>query len=710
MKAAAMNELWHVSLGGEVSERTGMAGLGRRLRHVFGATRRRMEAELAELLKQIDSVRDLDESALSEALAAIRVEARLGRLNSTRNSAARTQLLHALALLAAAAERNLHWRPYPRQLLAALAMHEGLLVEMPAGEGKTLAVALAAILHAWRGHPCHVATGNEYLAQRDAELMRPLYVRCGLEVAAIAQSSQPDLTTEAYRADVVYAAGRQLLTDFLRDQIILGGVDDVLRMRVRDMKSDSRQPVMRGLYAVIVDDAESVLFDDATTPVVISAPSDNPMLIEAVRGAHQLVAYLTAERDYRYLAGKRDIEFTADGESLLDQHGGLMPPLWRVAERRDDLVRQAIVVRDQLHAQRHYVIQQGRLSIIDDYIGRLLARPAWTHGLHQAIELKEGLQPSPQARVLARMAMAPFFRRYRHLGGIGVDIREVSSEAWRSLGRLTLRLPASETGSHPGAMPYLCRPSIWLDQAAKRAAFIESLFRLHRSGLPALVSLRRVSDAESIARQLAERGVKCQFISTRQSTGVAEMLNRAAQPGQITLTLNMEAGGIDLPLALSSGDGENFAGSVKNTVEASAAVDLAGAEFAELAHNRGLRILQFEAQELARQDRRILHLTGRRGYPGVARQYLALDDDVLRHYLPACCRHLHAWVAQNAPASLSRISVWLLRYAQRRARNQARRQRLMQPRREALLNQQLAFAGDRDMDVGVQQFGKHRKD
>jgi preprotein translocase subunit SecA len=610
----------------------------------------------------------------------------------------------ALALLTELAERSLHWRPYPRQLMAALALHDGLLVSLAAGEGKTLAAALAAILHAWRGGPCHVACGNEYLAQRDAELMRPLFLRCGLSVASVAQNMQPDQAIEAYRADVVYAAGKQFLADFLSDQIILGGIDDPMRLRLRGLAADAgdRQPAMRGLNAVIVDDAETVLFDEATTPVVISAPSDNPMLIDAVRAARELVGHLQAGRDYRVLESRRDIEFTAAGEAVLDSRSDLLPPLWRTPERRDDLLRQAIVVRDLLQPQRHYVVQQGRLTITDDYLGRLLARPAWTHGLHQAIEIKEGLEPTPPSRVLARMSVAQFFQRYHQLGGIGVALHAVRDEAWRTLGRLSLRLRlAARPGEAPADSTQLCPPAILPDHAGKLVAFSRALIGLHRCGLPTLVSLRRISDAEAIARLLAEHRIKCQYFSTRQSAGVADMLQSIAQPGQISLTLNQDACGIDLPKLLASDTAavETLSGLEDGVAEIDAAL--------ELSEYPGMRILQFEVQELARQDQRILHLVGRRGHPGVARQYLALDDDLFRYYLPGWCRTLLHQAARRTPGFLPRFTVWMQRFAQYRAENQARRQRRIQPRREALLNQQLAFAGDRDMDVGAQQFGKH---
>jgi preprotein translocase subunit SecA len=248
---------------------------------------------------------------------------------------------------------------------------------------------------------------------------------------------------------------------------------------------------------------------------------------------------------------------------------------------------------------------------------------------------------------------------------------------------------------------YLCPPAILPDHAGKLVAFSRALIGLHRRGLPTLVSLRRISDAEAIARLLAEHRVKCQYFNTRQSAGVADMLQSLAQPGQISLTLNLDACGIDLPKLPASvtAAGEMPSGLETGVAEIDAVL--------ELSDHLGMRILQFEAQELTRQDQRILYLAGRGGQTGVARQYLALDDDLFRYYLPGWCRLLVRLTARRTPGFLPRFTAWMQRFAQYRAENQARRQRRIQPRREALLNQQLAFAGDRDMDVGAQQFGKH---
>lgn len=682
-----MNRVNTLNQAGRTRAASARLGLGdwlRRVRQRLGGLRRALEVELGHVVSQVHALRSLDDAALDQALANMRSQVRLGRLDASKASCSQLTLMRAeaMALLALAAERSLHWSPRSPQLLAALALHDGLLVELGAGEGKTLAVALAAIMNAWRGRTCHVATANDYLAHRDVELMRPLYRRCGLEVSALAQGTPPEGLAEAYRADVVYAVGKQFLVDFLRDQLMLGGADDPMRMRLRRLSPDARgmKTVMRGLDCLLVDDAETVLLDEAITPVVISVPAENTLLIEAVRGARGMVEQLCVERDYRFLEQQRDVEFTAEGEARLEQFSVLLPPLWRVAARRDDLVRQAIMVRDRLAPQRHYLVQQGRVIIIDDYIGRLLARPAWTQGLHQALELKEGLEPTPPSRVLARMGFAPFFQRYRKLAGIGSGLHAERGELWHDLKLKCVRLPVSAAPALR-ALP----PAIWPDQPSKRAALVAHAMRLHQRGTPVLINLRRLSDAQEIARQLGELGVACRLFSLNQPDGLSETLSQIDQPGQVTLSLNTDLCGADVPSPLQS-----------------------DAEMVD--EDASLHILQFETQELARQDRRILGFGGRRGQAAVVCQYLALDEGLLRFHLPAWCSALLVMTHRHAPGALNIMTFRLYQFAQHRAKIQARRMRQSQPRRAAQLNQQLAFAGEQDMDVGIKQFGTLRKD
>ncbi len=655
--------------------RQGLLAWHRQLQHGLGLVRRRLAAEAERVGVLVEAQRRLDDSALDVALQAMRGEARRGRLLGT-GPATRELRAQALALVVVACERSLQWQPYPDQWLAALAMHEGMLVTMAAGEGKTLALALVTVLHAWRGHPCHVATANDYLAHRDAELMRPLFSRCGLKAASLGAGVPPEQVPEAYQADVVYATSRQLLADYLRDQLMLGGVDDPLRMRLRMLAADAsaQQPIMRGLHVLLADDAETVLLDEATTPVVITAPSDNPLMIEAVRGAHELVGHLQIERDYRYVEQQRDIEFSAEGDDRLEQHHDLLPPLWRNPDRRDDLVRQALAVRDRLQPQRHYVVQQGRVTILDEQISRILARPTWMLGLLQAIELREGLEPTPPSRTLARMGLTQFFRCYQRVAGIGAAVHRERIELRRSLGLYALNLSGRKNSSLR-----VDPPGVWRDREEKMAALVDAVVQLHQRGQSVLVNLRRLPDAGALAQQLDQQGIRCQFLNLRQPGSVGDALNLVPQPGQITLALNLDAAGNQIA-ATPAGD------------------DPVGASDA------GLHILQYETQDLARQDQRILDLAGRRGQAGHARQYFALDDDLLRHQLPECCGALLVWLHRHSPKHLPTVVRWLHRHAQRRALVQTRRQRQLQPRREALLNQQLAFAGVRDMDVGIAQF------
>jgi preprotein translocase subunit SecA len=226
--------------------------------------------------------------------------------------------VRAMAAVSIVAERTLNRLPYEVQILAALAMHEGCVVQMAAGEGKTLAVAVAAVLHGWRGLPCHVVTSNDYLAARDVELMQPLFTRCGVTVKAVVHDTPPEALAAHYAADVVYGTSKQFLADYLKDSIALKGAMDPSRRRIHHI-GRGEATRMRGLYAAIVDEADNVLIDEAVTPLIISAPQPNPMLTEAVQAAHRLSADMFEGDDYIVSHEFRDVIFTKVGQEKLQQ-------------------------------------------------------------------------------------------------------------------------------------------------------------------------------------------------------------------------------------------------------------------------------------------------------------------------------------------------------------------------------------------------------
>jgi preprotein translocase subunit SecA len=262
--------------------------------------------------------------------------------------AAEELVLRALAAIREAAHRRLGLRPFPVQIMGALALHRGFLAEMATGEGKTLTASLAAILAGWTGRPCHVVTVNDYLVQRDAEWLEPLYHFCGVRVGFVAfWMGQPE-RLKNYGCDVTYVTSKELLADFLRDRLIVGKMANPTRRLIRRMLAPQmgvEGMVMRGLHTAIVDEADSVLIDEAVTPLIIAAPHKNESLCEAARLAHEIVEGLQPNIDYRSNPRYKEIDLTKEGFGKMVQRAARLPGLWQGHDRRLELVVQALVAR-----------------------------------------------------------------------------------------------------------------------------------------------------------------------------------------------------------------------------------------------------------------------------------------------------------------------------------------------------------------------------
>jgi preprotein translocase subunit SecA len=642
----------------------GWRDLVRQWRHRLGAARRELDHIVAEAVAMIAILQPLDDGQINERLRHCRSQFRRhgGSPHKQRDRLPRSE---ALALVAVIAERSVIMRPYPVQLLAALGMFEGCLVQMAPGEGKTLSAAIAAVLHGWSGHPCHLMTANEYLAGRDAVLMAPLYQRCGLTVASVAQQMRPEQLAEAYRADIVYGTGQQLLADYLRDQLLLAGADDPLRRQLWQLRSgEGRRPVMRGLHTAIIDEADSLLIDEATTPLIISAPGNNPLLVAAVRAACQLVDRLVVGVHYQDPLRSREIRFTPAGERLLEGLTEHLPPLWHAKERRDDLLAQAIMARDLFQRDRHYVVRDGKVHIVDENTGRVMEGRSWSFGLHQAVEAREGLELTQPPITLARMSFQRFYCHYHRLCGASGTLQGIERELWSTYGLLTLRIPPRLPSRLRVAPPHHFRSS-----AAKREAIQKRVAELHRMGVPVLVGTRRISDSERLAAELDERGISCAVLNAKEHAHEAEVVAEAGRSGRVTVATNMAGRGTDIHLAPG------------------------------IAERGGLHVLMVEPHESARVDWQLFGRAGRQGAPGVAEWFVALEDDLLRRHLPWLLLPLLAL------AQLPQLRRPLLRLmvpiAQRRAQWQAWRSRRQLVKRDKTVNEQLSFAGSHDLAASL---------
>jgi len=570
---------------------------------------RRRGTTLEELRRQAEAVdalagsyADLSDAALRERLRESAAAFRRG--DRVRRPGAR---IEALAAVREAARRQTGLRPFVVQLMGALALDDGTLAEMATGEGKSLTAALASVLAGWRGRPCHVVTVNDYLAERDARKFAAFYRYCGLSVGHVVSTMEPPERRAGYAADITYTTSKEVLADFLRDRLKLGAITQperrLLRQILNPRAAGTDDLVMRGLGTAIIDEADSVLIDEAVTPLIICQPRGNHSMDEAAAIAAELAQTLEAGTHYTINTQHREVELLTAADGHLEKAGRAMPRFWSGLGRRRELVTQALTAREFYQRDRHYVVQDGKVVIVDEFTGRLMPQRTWREGLHQAIEVKEKLPLTAPTEILARLSFQRFFRSYPRLCGMTGTGRESAAEFWRIYGLPVVAIPTNR----PCVREQW--PEVFHARSAERwAAVAEEIAAVHASGRPVLAGTRSVAASEELARALGARGLSCQILNAVRHAEEAEIVARAGEAGRITIATNLAGRGTDI---------------------------LLGAGVAALG---GLHVIATEPNDSGRVDRQLFGRAGRQGNPGSARRFACLEDDLVRRFVPGPIR------------------------------------------------------------------------
>ncbi|WPL19565.1 preprotein translocase subunit SecA [Thiorhodovibrio winogradskyi] len=603
----------------------------------------------------VQGARRLDSASVEDIRARCSGKPRPGRAHAIHPS----EIDQQLSAICALAERTLGLRPYPEQVHCALLIALGGMAEMATGEGKSLAAALAAMLLALQGRPVHVLTANDYLAQRDADIFQPLFASGGLGVACVHSDMPSQARPVAYGQAIVYTTSRELLGDYLRDRLKLKRHGSDLDRAIKHLMLSPRQGdelLLRGLHAVIVDEADSVLIDDAVMPLILSVPRGNPLLLEATLGAHALADDFVRGRDYRVLAGARKILWKSAGEARVARVQARLPRIWQGFGRARELMTLALMARELFHHDEHYIVQEDKLVLVDSQTGRLTPQRNLGIGLHQALEAKEGLPLSEPSETIARLSFQRFFRLIPHLGGMSGTVREASRELWRIYHQPVLEIPLHR--------PLRRQREPWLFFRAaedKYRYLIECVCRLHAHGQPLLLGTRTVAISRLVAERLTAAGIAFQLLNAVQHREEAQVVAQAGRRGAVTIATNMAGRGTDIAL----------------TVDARAL--------------GGLYVIAVEPQRSARLDRQLHGRAGRQGDPGVETTLVSLDDEVLVAMLPGWLRRLFALGLPKRSGRPSWLGERLVRLAQHRAEQRASRQRDAILKSDDWLDHSLAF-------------------
>ena len=525
-------------------------------------------------------------------------------------------LAEALGVLRVCAHRTLGLRPHDEQLLGARLLLRGRLAEMATGEGKSLTAALAAACAALAGVPVHLVTVNDYLATRDAEELTPFYRLLGIRVGCATLEADEATRRTAWACDVTYCDSKVLVFDYLRDQLRLGAQRDGLGVALRGLSASDPAGglLLRGLHFALVDEADSVLIDEARTPLTLSGPAGDDGSEPVYRAALSLARQLREGEHFTWLPGRGGGQLTAAGEVAVERLSAGWEGLWRGRRRRQALALQALTALHRLRPDRDYLVQDDKVQIIDPHTGRVLPDRQWSQGLQQLVEIKEGLEPSRANRTLAKISYQRFFRRYHHLCGLSGTAREVATELWRVYGLAVARVP-----THRPVQRRRLPPRVFARSEARWDAVVARLEEWHAQDKAVLVGCDSVAASETLSRRLAERGLPHRVLNARQSREEAELVARAGQPGSITVTTQMAGRGTDIRIA----------GSVRE--------------------NGGVHVLLTACQEARRIDRQLEGRCARQGDPGTVQYLLSWEDALVRQWrlrwlalrpgggVPACC-------------------------------------------------------------------------
>lgn len=567
----------------------------------------------------------------------------------------------SFAIIRETATRKLDMRHYDVQISGGHVMLKGMIAEMETGEGKTLTATLPAATAALAGIPVHVVTVNDFLVTRDAQWMEPIYRSLGLTVGTITENSTQEERRKAYSCDVTYCTNKQLVFDYLKDRLLLGSENRRLHLQIEGLyreKPRTSRLLLRGLCFAIVDEADSVLVDEARTPLVISNKGESLQEATTYTQAIGLARELDTPRDFTISGQDKLIELTDFGKTQVARQAKSLGGIWTGVRRREELVCKALAALHLYKANQQYLLKDGKIRIIDEYTGRVMEDRSWERGLHQMIEAKEGIELSGRQETLARISYQRFFRRYLRLGGMTGTAREISKELWA-----VYRLDVVPIPTNRPLQRTKTPDRVYVTSEQKWQAVISRVKELHKQGRPVLLGTRSVAASEILSRQLTTNAMLHQVLNARQNEKEAKIVTQAGHRGRITVATNMAGRGTDIKLA---------------------------PDVEELG---GLHVIATERHDAHRIDRQLFGRCGRQGDRGSYESILCLEDDLISGFWG---RLIHWYIQRHSERSRvlpSWISAPLVRVAQLAAEKHNSRTRRDLLRLDDNLSDILAFTG-----------------
>ncbi len=535
------------------------------------------EAELRKIRPQLKRINQLSEAYARLSDAKLKAHTTQFRKRLADGESLDDLLPEAFATVREAAARTIKERHFDVQLLGGAMLHQGKIAEMKTGEGKTLTSTLPVYLNALAGQGVHVVTVNEYLARRDTEWMGQIYTFLGLSVGNIYHDQPREEKQAAYAADITYGTNNEFGFDYLRDNMV-GSIDQV---------------VQRPLRYAIVDEVDSILIDEARTPLIISGPAAaGSELYQRFAG---LIPKLQRNTDYTVDEKRRTAILTDDGIKKMEQFLGISNIYEGGGVMLVHHLEQALQAHALYHRDKDYVVKDGEVVIVDEFTGRLMSGRRYSEGLHQAIEAKERVEIKEESRTMATITFQNYFRLYDKLAGM-TGTAATEREEFQQIYRLeVVGIP-----THRSMIRHDLNDQIYKTEQAKFSAIVSDVAKRHQAKQPVLLGTIAVEKSEQLSKALTKAGIKHEVLNAKNHAREAEIIARAGQPGAVTVSTNMAGRGTDIKL----GSG----------------VDKLG----------GLHVIGSERHEARRIDNQLRGRSGRQGDPGSSQFFVSLDDDLMR--------------------------------------------------------------------------------
>lgn len=515
-------------------------------------------------------------------------------------------LLTAYSLVVESARRHIGLRHFETQILGGIALHHGCIAEIQTGEGKTLTATLPLFLNALRGEPVHLATANDYLAERDARWMQPVFEALGLTVGSVTGDLSPTQRRAAYACDITYGTAREFGFDFLRDRLSLRsngpasaplfaeslGLNELNSNDLRPATTVQRLP----LGFALIDEADSLLIDEARTPLIISTQSADHEQAETLLSWASTAAADFGQAEFIETIAESNERFMTEAglrrlRALPKPSGINAVPLSEIA----DAVVQSVHVAETFRRDEHYVVRDGEILIVDEYTGRVAEGRKWRNGIHQAVEAREGVPLSPLTHHSARVTVQEYFARYSRITGMTGTAASAAHEFWT-----VYKLPVIQIPTYRPVRRQVLPTRVLANSDARWDAIAMEVIERQRVGRPVLIGTRTIDQSERLSERLNSAGIEHRILNARNPALEAEIVSEAGQSGCVTVATNMAGRGTDIKLS------------------------------ADAEAEGGLHVICSEPHTSARIDRQLAGRCGRQGDPGSVQSFMSFEDEILK--------------------------------------------------------------------------------